>query len=67
MWWECGECGDVVGAMRPPIVCGACGIAGAKFVLVSRSPEELDSEPMMAWTQAGMERRRHAEQHTWTE
>ena len=68
MRWECGECGECVrDVLRPPIVCRACGIAGATFVLAEPEPDEPGSdEPRLQWTRLGVEAHHRREARLWS-
>lgn len=57
MLWECSECGHHVVRLRPPIVCGECGLAGAVFVRADETePAQEPNNLSAAWLRAGMER-----------
>jgi hypothetical protein len=62
MRWECGECGECVSGVRPPLLCASCGIAGGAFVVAESEPDDEGSgERRAAWTRMGMEARRPLE------
>jgi len=59
MWFECSECGGHVPSAAAPIVCPACGLAGATFTPADAghlAGDDSDGDGLRAsWFRAGLE------------